>query len=212
MATARRIAAVAGLCALAGLGHANVELTGVRLEASERDRILQQVSAERATMTEDRRMVVARGLTFFANASTTETITCKAPLALLPLTPPERATSVPIPLQVSEFRKYAREFDTMGRRGDVLLRGEGTTFRTVIGERGFLETSELLWSARHHRLYIPVPFRQEINRGTGRVSITGDALSVDQSFREWVYFAGDDEDMTMDIESAAGAVATEGGE
>lgn len=196
--TVRHLALSGLILGAVGVAQGNVALTGLDIQVSEGKRILHNIEADSATITEDRRMVEAIAMTLSANEDTTQTVTSFAPRALVHLGD-ERVRleeGEPAP-SLEQIFNYDRNFRTEGVEGDVLLLGEGTIIETRVGDTGLLESERLIWSSRYDRLLIPVPFRQTNQLPSGEVTIDGEALSVDRDFREWTYFALPESDVEL---------------
>lgn len=197
--TAGHLALSGLIIAAATVAGANVVLSGLRLQVTERERVLHTIWAETATLAESGDMAVADALTLRANEDSGRPIHSFAPSALVYLSNERPKPEVPEPPPtLAEIRRYSEDFTNEAMEGDVLLLGEGSDIHTEVGDEATLDSERLIWSSRYERLIVPVPFRQTNLTEAGEVVITGVALSVDNDFLDWTYFSQPDSEILLE--------------
>lgn len=197
--TAGHLALSGLIVAAAAAAGANVVLSGLRLQVTERERILHTIWAETATLSEEGDMALANNLTLRANEETERAIHSFAPRAHVYLSNERPKPEIPEPPpDLAQIHRYSEDFSNEAAEGDVLLLGDGSDITTEVGSEATLDSERLIWSSRYDRLIVPVPFRQTNRTESGEVVITGIALSVDNDFRDWTYFGRSDTEILLE--------------
>lgn len=181
-----------------GVSPEDLTIRGFELTATSGTLELQRVRAEAGALTPDGRMVAMRDLSFRLSLASGENVEATAAEGFVMIAGERRAEVQRRP-SYPEVAQYGARFETEAGNGDVLLRSEEGPTRVTFGNRGRLETQQLVWSEHLGRLLLPTSFRQEGSFGGAEVKVSGGGLTVDRQLRHWVYFAGPDEPAVMEF-------------